>query len=320
MATDTSNPKKRPTTGQSSGKHSAAGRSDSSEADARRMRAQRLLQQELAFIHSTEFEQSGADHAILGDDTETSNVPGRTLKAPKDVPAHLAQLWEVPLLAPVEEKNLFRRMNYLKYLGNTLRSRLNPRRPNVRTMDRIERMLGEAEDVRNYIVRANLRLVVSIVRRFANDRNSFDELVSDGNLILIRAAERFDYSRGFRFSTYATHSVQRDLFRKHKQRQTRKTTEALTSPEVLLESVVAPEGESPRAREARQVHQLTQLMEQKLRDRERRVMDLRYGLSSNKGGLTLREIGDELGLSKERVRQIQVRAIERIRQVAHEEQ
>lgn len=279
-------------------------------------RALRITQMEVSFIHSTEFEQSGAQKRIVGSAQADMTPQAGRLKAPADVPAHLAHLWEVALLKPEEERQLFRRMNFQKYRVNSLRSRLTPSRPNARVMDQIEQCLADAGQIRNHIVQANLRLVVSIARKFVNDAMTLDELTSDGNLILMKAAESFDYSRGFRFSTYATHAVQREFYRSYAKRRRRRWQEVATDPDVLFQSVEASEGLDKQLREAEAVEYLKGLMAHCLDSREYEIVDRRFGLNADDGGQTLREVGDSLQISKERVRQIQTRAIEQLRQLA----
>ncbi|MEQ9411814.1 MAG: sigma-70 family RNA polymerase sigma factor [Fuerstiella sp.] len=235
---------------------------------------------------------------------------------PTGVPVHLAHLWDTPLLRPEEETDLFRRMNFLKYRANSLRATLRPSRPNVRVMDRIESMLLESRKIRNHITRANLRLVVSIARRFLNNSDSLEELVSDGNLILMRAVDRFDYSRGFRFSTYATHAIQREFYRRYSKGRRRMSVEVCTEPDVLVNSVVAPETSAELVAQTRQAEHLKHLINSHLGDRERDIVKLRLGLDSDGGAKTLREVGERLGISKERVRQLQSRALNYIRSIA----
>lgn len=281
-------------------------------------RAADILHREVRFIYSAEFELKDAERTILQLSLSRETRKRRD-KPPSDVPGHLLHLWTIPLLNPDEEKGLFRRMNYLKYRSNVLRSRLNPDEPCTCSMDSIERMLGEANEIRNHIVQANTRLVVSIARRLKSSWDAFDEVISTGNFILIRAVERFDYSRGFRFSTYATHSVQRELFRSLGKGRKRQLTELSTSPEILLETVEAPIVGEFHAEQDRKVRYVRSLIESVLPERERRIVISRFGLNSESRSITLREIGEEMGLSKERIRQLQIRAVERLQQFAKDE-
>ena len=80
-------------------------------------------------------------------------------------------------------------------------------------MDRIDRLAEESLRTKNQIVQANLRLVVSIAKRHVTASEDFFGLVSDGNMSLIRAVEKFDYSRGNKFSTYASWAIMKNFAR-----------------------------------------------------------------------------------------------------------
>ncbi len=125
-------------------------------------------------------------------------APRRT-KAPKGLPPYLASLYEVPLLSREQEAHLFRKMNYLKHQANELRDDHRPDQGQDAELDGVERLQEEALAVKNQIIRANLRLVVSIAKRHVGPSNNFFELVCDGNMSLIRAVEKFDYARGNKF-------------------------------------------------------------------------------------------------------------------------
>ena len=93
--------------------------------------------------------------------------------------------------------HLFRKMNYLKYKACKLREKLEPVAGRRRaSWPRSRRLYEEIVDTKNQIIRANLRLVVSIAKRHVGPTQSFFELVSDGNVSLMRAVERFDYLAG----------------------------------------------------------------------------------------------------------------------------
>ena len=92
-----------------------------------------------------------------------------------------------------------------------MRGQLDLNRPKSRLLDRIEKLYDESVATKNQIIRANLRLVVSIAKRYVGPARDFFELVSDGNMSLIRAAEKFDVSRGNKFSTYASWAIDEEL-------------------------------------------------------------------------------------------------------------
>ena len=269
----------------------------------------------MRFIHAAEFDELGAAKRIADPRHAAATMNAGRLRAPKDVPPHPAHLWKIALLTPEQEQQLFRRMNFLKFRATAGRCRLNPERPNLRLMDQIERDLDDARNLRDHIIQANLRLVVSITRKFVTDVTRLDELISDGNLILLKAVDRFDYSRGFRFSTYATHAVQREFYRNYKNGQRRRVTEIATDPAILFGSVIPPDDQQ-QINDIQAVDRLKNLIQDSFSPRERTILDLRLGLNADDGGQSLREVGEKLNISKERVRQLQTRAIEQVRELA----
>ena len=161
----------------------------------------------LEYVPNPQFEAFGrdkqAENDVLGPMPAHSGPAGKA-SAPSGLTPYVASLYEVPLLTREQEVHLFRKLNYLKYKAAGLRERLNPSRPQKSLMTRIEKLCQETVATRNQIICANLRLVVSIAKQHLGPAETFFELVSDGNMSLMRAVERFDYSMGNRFSTYAT--------------------------------------------------------------------------------------------------------------------
>jgi RNA polymerase primary sigma factor len=222
-------------------------------------------------------------------------------------------------------------------------------------------------------VKANLRLVVSIARRFNYGRMPLADLIQEGNVGLIKAVERFDYRRGFRFSTYAAwwirHAISRGLADKGRvvrlpihtlaehhatMRARRKLTRELGRPptsaelaaatglraekiekmdSALLEDAISLDREvsdgdnrsfidllqdedAPMSISERLISEamLSEVQEQlgSLSPMETDILRLRFGLDSDQE-LTLKEIGEKYGLSRERIRQIQEGALGRMR-------
>src|SRR5262245_30338199 len=176
------------------------------------MRAKRLLDQPIEFIYHASFEAPQADREILGPPPQVS-PKHTTFRPPPGLPPYLAQLYSIPLLTKEQEAYYFRKMNYLKFCAARLRDQLDVSRAKSKVMDQIERYLDEAVDVKNLLIRSNLRLVVSIAKKHVKPGGNFFEMVSDGNISLIRAIEKFDYSRGFKFSTYATWALMQNYAR-----------------------------------------------------------------------------------------------------------
>jgi RNA polymerase primary sigma factor/RNA polymerase sigma factor len=293
-------------------------RSDRAEQlKRRRERASRIADLPLEYMPSREFGRPNADERIIGA-MPAANTIVRKVRAPAGLPPYLASLYETPLLTAEQERHLFRKYNYLKYRAARLRDRLHPHRPQIRLMDKIERLHREAVATKNQIIQANLRLVVSIMKRYVTDHDGTFELISEGNISLMRAVEKFDYTRGAKFSTYATWAIQKNHARQYaddiKRRIRFQTShdDALTdSPQQHFDPVQAERAQDERAdRVARVLQQLDM--------RDRQIIEGRYGLASNLEAKTLKEVGDELGVSKERVRQLETRAMERLRELARQ--
>lgn len=237
--------------------------------------------------------------------------------APADAPPYIAALYEIPLLTAAGEAFLFRKMNYLRFRAHRLQ--VDTDHVDASVSGRIDELLEASESVRNQIVEANLRLVVSIARRFAGPRGNFDELVSEGNMILLKAVRKFDYSRGYRFSTYLTHSVQRHLSR-HVQRITRRAGLESTIAAGALERCAPGRSVEPNATEAHPTDAtaVVERIRDCLNDREQYVIRERFGLGRGGATKTLQRLADELGVCKERVRQIHHAALKKLRRLAEQ--
>jgi RNA polymerase primary sigma factor len=178
------------------------------------MKARRLLDTKLVFVREPIFDDPAAVAEFLGPAPGPAAGQGsRRTWVPDGLPPYLASLYQIPLLSREQERYLFRKMNYLKYRAHQLRETLDPGHCDAVTLDAIERLQEEALSVKNQIIRANLRLVVSFARRFVGPSNNLFELVTEGNMSLIRAVEKFDAGRGFKFSTYASWAIMRNFSR-----------------------------------------------------------------------------------------------------------
>ena len=125
----------------------------------------------------------------------------------------LASLCSTPPLTPGRERALFIKLNYHKMRFVTARRKLEPEFASARDLNLLEAHLRKATETKNQILRANLRLIVSVARKHLRGGLSLMELVSDGTMTLMRAIDSFDIHRGNKFSTYATLALMKGFAR-----------------------------------------------------------------------------------------------------------
>ncbi|MEM9413437.1 MAG: sigma factor, partial [Planctomycetota bacterium] len=171
------------------------------------VRANLIMELPLDFMDNPEFHRKSAFKKIVDSDMPIPEKATRRTKPPAGLPRYLASLYENALLTREQEGYLFRKFNFLKCKAKQLRDKLDPLRAKSSEMDEIENLYEQAVQVKNQIVKSNLRLVVSIAKRHVSAADDFFQLVSDGNMSLIRAVEKFDYARGNKFSTYASWAI-----------------------------------------------------------------------------------------------------------------
>ena len=295
------------------------------------VRAQRLLEQPLDYITSPEFDKPELEEAILAPmpDAEGYDAKRRAMHAPKDVPPELASCYEYPLLSKDQEQHQFRKMNFLKFKAVALRDQMrkegeedevDPARVRIQTLKEIEEFQHEAGLVKEMLINANLRLVVGNAKKHANQGGNLFELISDGNMSLIRAVEKFDYFRGFKFSTYATWAIIKNFARSIPEDKHRRER-FVTGHEDLFDA--APDNRTDEhellATQERAKHGVNRMLEY-LEPREREIIRMRAGMDENGKNITLEEIGRKFGITKERVRQLNARAMSKLRAIAKDKE
>jgi RNA polymerase sigma factor (sigma-70 family) len=285
------------------------------------MRAERLLSLPSDCIYHPSFDDASLEGEIMAEmpDAEEYESARRRMKAPKDAPPELASLYEMPLLSREQEAHQFRKLNFLKHKAVKLRSELDPAHARTEDLDAIEDVQNQAQKIKDMLVNCNMRLVVSIAKRHSGHTNNFFELLSDGNVSLLRAVEKFDYSRGNKFSTYASWAIMKNFARSIPEEQHRRER-YVTGHDELFE---AREGNRTDEHEVlasaeQATHKVNRLLEY-LDPRERQIIRLRAGLDSGSEAMTLEKIGQQLGITKERVRQLNVRAMKKLRTLAEDQ-
>ncbi len=290
--------------------HEAAVRGDDREA-----RMRRLLELPIRFVPHPSFDDPDMHAEILG----PGPFPAAETSAAPDAAAagfRFAHVLECePLLTREQEGHLFRKMNFLKHQAVSLLARADPDGVETADLERIEELHREAVAINNKILRANVRLVGAFVKRWLRPGQDFFEMLSDGHFTLIHATQRFDFSMGVKFSTYASWALVNN-FSRAKPRERFRKERFVTGQSAVLESASDHrlDIKFSEARDERIRKTVTTLL-RRLNDRERSVIASRYGLDGSEEK-TLRELGEELGITKERVRQIEARAREKLSKIA----
>jgi len=271
-------------------------------------RAMKILEEQIDYVFSAEFLEDDADEKMLGDAGENR----RNLSAGKAV-APLS-ISGTPLLDKEEEQALFRRYNYIKHKICGLRAELNPKRyVPAKLLARIEQLKKMAVETKNEILEANLRLVVSVARKHAGQLISVSDLISEGTLCLMKAVETFDFTRGTRFSTYATWALMRHFARTVPE----KNYELGRFVSVDEETLDSLRSAAPNTADgAGLLEELRSKLDRAVRllsEREQTVIRLRFGLDADSESQTLAQVGEKLGVSRERVRQIEAEALKKMK-------
>jgi RNA polymerase primary sigma factor len=131
------------------------------------------------------------------------------IAADDTISLYLKEMARVPLLAPAEEILLAKTLEK----GRKAQRNLFDRVPNEDEMLKLRRFVREGDKARDHLIKANTRLVVSIAKKYMGQGVPFSDLIQEGNLGLMKAVEKFDYRRGYKFSTYATWWIRQAITR-----------------------------------------------------------------------------------------------------------
>ncbi|MCA1645201.1 MAG: sigma-70 family RNA polymerase sigma factor [Chloroflexi bacterium] len=302
--------------------------------------------------------------------SDTSGLEATTAEGPGEaLPLYLREIGRVPLLTAKDEVRLSQAIER----GRDAAERLQTEAGHLANDTRrdLEQDVAEGDAARSALTQANLRLVVSVARRYSNRGMPLIDLVQEGNLGLLRAVEKFDWRRGFKFSTYATWWIRQAVSRAiaddartiripvhlydvvnrmarissqlHQElgreptdaevgealqisaERVRELNTVLPQPVSLdgfvgedgdtrLSDVVADDSAANLETTAEQ-----RLLAEQIRDtlltltpRERRVIERRFGLTDD-ADETLTAIGREIGVTRERIRQIEATALRKLR-------
>ncbi|MGN6368326.1 MAG: sigma-70 family RNA polymerase sigma factor [Phycisphaerae bacterium] len=320
--------------GEAAQAQAAFGGSDAEEAAGQH--AEKLRSLLIPFVHNPLFEHPDADNIILTvlpaeglAKAQASVAAGTNPKAndvlmarmPRDLPPFLADIFMQPIMPQELETDAFRRMNYLKFKAAKAQAMLAGENVSADAVAGLEALLAQANELKNQLVQANLRVAVHVARKHERSNRPLIELFSDATVWLMRAADNFDFARGgsehhARFSTYASYAIMKNFARDRADRLAGPEARVLTGQEEILKTVGAREHAAEAEAPASNAELLSLLKQLPARDQE--LLTHHYGLNTGKGEtepLSLSQIGDKMGITKARVRQLEVRALRKLRQL-----
>ena len=177
-------------------------------------------------------------------------------------------------------------------------------------------------DAKRLLIEHNLRLVVYIARRFESTGINLEDLISIGTIGLIKGVNTFRRDRNIKLATYASRCVENEILMHIRKTANQKGELSLDEPintdwdgnELLLSDVLGTDGDTVlRALEERVDHQLLREALARLPDREREIIDMRFGLSGRRPQ-TQKEAADRLGISQSYISRLEKRILERLRE------
>ena len=291
-----------------------------SDSDERLL--QSILTQPMDFIDSKEFYEPDAEFRIYEDAPHIQKPdvawyrPLMDDLTPSDSRSQSTRQAGTILLTAEQERVLFLKYNYARFRIAELQSIVGPAGPTDEQAQEILRWFRTAVQHREQIAETNLALVLAMAKRTRMSEVDFADLVSEGNMALLRSVDKFDCGRGFKFSTYACRAILKAFSRqgmklsKYRQRFPTDFDPALEKSN-HLETVRRTHEEEC----AEEVKHIVLNNDAELTQVERTVIHHRFGIDAKKGAepLTLEQVGQIIGVTKERVRQIQNKALEKIR-------
>ncbi|MBN1202644.1 MAG: RNA polymerase sigma factor RpoD [Anaerolineae bacterium] len=309
------------------------------------------------------------DDDLDDEDDEDDSYDLSSVSSDDTVGLYLKEMARVPLLTTEEEVDLAKRLE----AGNAARAELARLNGcgDPEQIAELEALMEDGKAARDHLIKANTRLVVSIAKKYMGRGVHFLDLIQEGNLGLMKAVEKFDYTRGYRFSTYATWWIRQTITRaiadqgrtirvpvhmsdrirrlyktahQLEQENGRKPTPEEIAARMDLEprkvqwmlkvswrpmSLERPVGEEEDSELGSFIEDLTtptptqsayqNLLREKVEEvlgtltaREARILRLRFGLQNGRS-YTLEEVGQKFGLTRERIRQIEGKALRRLR-------
>jgi RNA polymerase primary sigma factor len=284
-----------------------------------RAKAREILGQEYPYMDSAMFRRKDIESKLFGVDCEPQ-LPDSSWYQPTYEDIDKNDGITPTLMNAEQERTMFLRFNYAKRKLSLLRKKFLKEGLNKSIASNALLWRRRHELYREYLVRTNLALVLAMAKRTRLQQVDFAEIISEGNMALLRAIEKFNVDRGFKFSTYACRAILKAY-----SRSSLKQLKHRTRFPVEFEPDLERSDWSDRRHdtiESECVDELKNIIDRNLADLtqiEQTVIQRRFNWKeAQENPLTLEEVGKIIGVTKERVRQIQNKALAKIRQVMEE--
>jgi len=284
---------------------------------ALRQKVEALLAETYAFMDSPVFKERDIEKRLFDFEVEPSLPMTSWYQPTRDEAVDQTIAAAPQLMTAAEERVMFMRFNFSKLKLNKLQKKIEK---DGLTRDLAEQFLEwhrRFEHFREYLVRTNLALVLAMAKRTRLGDVDFAEVVSEGNMALIRAVDKFNVDRGFKFSTYACRAILKAF-----SRTALKSNRHKSRFPVEFEPDMEKSDWTDRRRDQVEedcIDELKAIVDRNLADLsnvEETVIRRRFNWQQQEEHpLTLEEVGQIIGVTKERVRQIQNKALAKIRQV-----
>jgi len=283
-----------------------------SKLTAQEQQLYKRIPPKIDYVDHPSFESVATEHELFGDQAEQVDVPAWTHFP--DVSEDLEGFHRPrTVLNQAEESRLFLQYNYARYRL----AKLIEAQAQAKSLSRAKAMIAWFQRVmtaRAKLVRANMALVLAMAKRTRIPNVEFGELVSEGNMALLRSVEKFDVTRGFKFSTYACRAILKSFNRlATKTGRYRQHFPTEFDPDLERSDYDEKKHDMQLEDSLEALREILSQNRANLSDVERTIVMERFAIANRGKGRTLSEVGKIVGLTNERVRQIQNLALEKIR-------